>query len=244
MGLKTIKLDENHRGLSMRILLVEDDELLGEGTRKALIQDGYTVDWVKDGALASEALTYKKNEKFDLIVLDLGLPKQDGLTVLKKLRDRGDITPVLILTAHESIEDRVKGLDSGADDYLMKPFDLTELSARLRALQRRIADRADPLLCHMEVSLDPASHQATCKGKPVNLSRREYALLHVLLENVGRVLSREYLTQTLYGWGEEVDSNALEVHIHNLRKQLGHEFICTVRGVGYTIKDKESNTEK
>jgi len=217
----------------MRILLVEDDELLGEGTRKGLIQDGYTVDWVKDGALADQAL---KTEKFDLVVLDLGLPKMPGISVLQLMRDRGDSTPVLILTARESIEERVKGLDTGADDYLTKPFDLYELLARLRALQRRFASRAAPLLVHGEISLDPASHTVSYKGEPINLSRREFALLHVLLENTGRVLSREHLTQSLYGWGEEVDSNALEVHVHNLRKRFGQDFIRTVRGIGYTIE--------
>ena len=222
----------------MRILLVEDDELLGEGTRKGLTQDGYTVDWVKDGALADQAL---KTEKFDLVVLDLGLPKIAGITVLHNLRERGDVTPVLILTARESIEDRVKGLDTGADDYLTKPFDLHELLARLRALQRRFADRAAPLLVHNDIVLDPASHTITLKGEPINLSRREFALIHVLLENKGRVLSREHLTQTLYGWGEEVDSNALEVHVHNLRKRFGQDFIRTVRGIGYTIEKSKND---
>lgn len=221
----------------MRILLVEDDELLGEGTRKGLIQDGYTVDWVKDGAIADQAL---KTEKFELVVLDLGLPKLPGLSVLQNMRERGDTTPVLILTARESIEDRVKGLDSGADDYLTKPYDFYELLARLRALQRRFASRAAPLLVHEDIALDPASHTVTFRDEPVNLSRREFALLHVLLENAGRVLSREHLTQSLYGWGEEVDSNALEVHVHNLRKRFGQDFIRTVRGIGYTIeKTKE-----
>lgn len=223
----------------MRVLLVEDDELLGEGLRKGLIQDGYTVDWIKEGGHAEEAL---KTEKFDLVVLDLGLPKMSGLTVLQKLRERGDATPVLILTARESIEDRVKGLDSGADDYLTKPFDLFELLARLRALQRRFASRAAPLLVHDDISLDPASHTVTFKNEPINLSRREFALLHALLENAGRVLSREHLTQSLYGWGEEVDSNALEVHVHNLRKRFGQTFIRTVRGIGYTIE--KSKIEK
>lgn len=223
----------------MRILLVEDDELLGEGTRKGLAQDGYTVDWVKDGALADQAL---KTEKFDLVVLDLGLPKVSGMVVLQNLRERGDTTPVLILTARESIEDRVKGLDTGADDYLTKPFNLDELLARLRSLQRRFASRAAPLLVHNDITLDPASHTVVYKDEPINLSRREFALLHVLLENAGRVLSREHLTQSLYGWGEEVDSNALEVHVHNLRKRFGQNFIRTVRGIGYTIeksKDKK-----
>lgn len=221
----------------MRILLVEDDELLGEGTRKGLAQDGYTIDWVKDGLHANEAL---KSEKFDLIVLDLGLPKMPGITVLQNLRERGDTTPVLILTARESIEDRVKGLDSGADDYLTKPFDLHELLARIRALQRRLASRAAPVLTHDDISIDPASHTVTYRNEPVTLSRREFALLHVLLEHAGRVLSREHLTQSLYGWGEEVDSNALEVHVHNLRKRFGNDFIRTVRGIGYTVERSKS----
>lgn len=222
----------------MRILLIEDDELLGEGTRKGLIQDGYTVDWVKDGLIADQAL---KTEKFDIVVLDLGLPKLPGITILENLRERGDTTPVLILTAHESIEDRIKGLDSGADDYLTKPFDLHELQARLRALQRRFASRAAPLIEHDGISLDPASHTVKYNGEALSLSRREFALLHVLLENAGRVLSREHLTQSLYGWGEEVDSNALEVHIHNLRKRFGQQFIRTVRGIGYTIEKKKKD---
>jgi two-component system response regulator QseB len=225
----------------MRILLVEDDELLGEGTRKGLTQDGYTVDWIKDGMLADQALQAFKNEKFDLVVLDLGLPKMPGITVLQNMRDRGDTTPVLILTARESVEDRIKGLDSGADDYLTKPFDLHELLARLRALQRRFVSRAAPLLVHQDIKLDPASHTVSYKDEPINLSRREFALLHVLLENAGRVLSREHLTQSLYGWGEEVDSNALEVHVHNLRKRFGQEFIRTVRGIGYTIEKSKDD---
>lgn len=222
----------------MRVLLIEDDELLGEGTRRGLAQDGYTVDWIRDGAYASEAL---QTENFDLVVLDLGLPRVSGLSVLQNMRRQGNTTPVLILTARESVEDRVKGLDSGADDYLAKPFELDELLARLRALRRRFASRAAPVLVHGQIELDPASHTVTLNNEPLNLSRREFALLHVLLENAGRVLSREHLTQSLYGWGEEVDSNALEVHVHNLRKRFGSTFIRTVRGIGYTIeKNKDS----
>jgi len=216
----------------MRILLVEDDELLGDGLRTGLIQYGYAVDWLKDGLSADQAL---KTENFDLVVLDLGLPKMPGITVLQNLRGRGQTMPVLILTARESVDDRVKGLDSGADDYLTKPFDLDELCARLRALQRRFSSRAEPLLTHEAIILDPASHTVTYHSENVNLSRREFALLHKLLENAGRVLSREHLTQSLYGWGEDVDSNALEVHIHNLRKKFGQEFIRTIRGIGYMI---------
>jgi two-component system, OmpR family, response regulator QseB len=221
----------------MRILLVEDDELLGDGLRNGLIQYGYAVDWLKDGLSADQAL---KTETFDLVVLDLGLPKLSGISVLQNLRSRGLTMPVLILTARESVEDRVKGLDSGADDYLTKPFDLDELCARLRALQRRFSSRAEPVLQHETISLDPASHTVTLNGETINVSRREFALLHKLLENAGRVLSREHLTQSLYGWGEDVDSNALEVHIHNLRKKFGQNFIRTIRGIGYMIdKSKE-----
>lgn len=216
----------------MRVLLVEDDELLGDGLRTGLIQYGYAVDWLKDGMSADQAL---KTENFDLVVLDLGLPKLPGISVLQNLRARGQTMPVLILTARESVDDRVKGLDSGADDYLTKPFDLDELCARLRALQRRFSSRADPLLTHEGITLDPASHTVTFNGENINLSRREFSLLHKLLENAGRVLSREHLTQSLYGWGEDVDSNALEVHIHNLRKKFGQEFIRTIRGIGYMI---------
>ncbi len=223
----------------MRILLVEDDELLGDGLRTGLLQYGYAVDWLKDGLSADQAL---KTETFDLVVLDLGLPKTTGITVLQNMRTRGNTIPVLILTARESTEDRVKGLDSGADDYLTKPFDLDELCARLRALQRRYSARAEPILVHEHLSLDPASHTVTLNGESIAVSRREFALLQKLLENTGRVISREHLTQSLYGWGEDVDSNALEVHIHNLRKKLGQDFIRTIRGIGYMIdkdKDKE-----
>jgi two-component system response regulator QseB len=220
----------------MRILLVEDDELLGDGLRTGLIQYGYTVDWLKDGLSADQAL---KTENVDLVILDLGLPKLPGISVLQNLRSRGQTTPVLILTARESTEERVKGLDSGADDYLTKPFDLDELCARLRALQRRFSLRAEPILSHGTISLDPASHSVTYHNEPISVSRREFALLHKLLENAGRVLSREHLTQSLYGWGEDVDSNALEVHIHNLRKKFGQDFIRTIRGIGYMIDKDE-----
>lgn len=217
----------------MRVLLVEDDELLGDGLRKGLNQAGYTVDWLKDGVSANQAL---KTETFDIIVLDLGLPKLTGIQVLQQLRSRGLSTPVLILTARESIEDRIKGLDSGADDYLTKPVDLDELCARLRALHRRFVSRAEPLLTYGNIILDPAGHTVTLHGQLINVSRREFALLQKLLENTGRVLSREQLTQSLYGWEEDVDSNALEVHIHNLRKKFGAAFIHTIRGIGYMIE--------
>ena len=214
----------------MRILLVEDDELLGDGVRAGLQHYGYAVDWVKDGQMASRAL---KNEKFDIIVLDLGLPKMSGLDVLREARKNGVTTPVLILTALDSMSDRVKGLDSGADDYLTKPFDLEELLARVRALHRRFSKRAVPVLVHGDVELDPAAFSVKVKGQIVPLPRREFILLQTLLENPGHVLSREQLTHSLYGWEDDVDSNTLEVHVHNIRKKLGINFIRTIRGVGY-----------
>ncbi len=217
----------------MRILLVEDDELLGDGVRIGLVQYGYVVDWVKDGQAALQAIL---SENFDTIVLDLELPKRSGLDVLRAARARNVTTPVLILTAKELVEDRVRGLDAGGDDYLVKPFDFEELSARIRALQRRFASRAEPIIVYGNITLDPASRTAYLNNETIILSRREFALLFKLLENVGRVLSREQLTQTLYGWGDEIDSNALEVHIHNLRKKFGHNLIRTIRGVGYVVE--------
>lgn len=221
----------------MRVLLVEDDELLGDGVRVGMSQYGYTVDWVKDGRSAKHAVN---SESFDIIVLDLGLPRLDGIDVLKSLRSNNVSTPVLILTARETVDDRVKGLDAGADDYLTKPFDLDELCARIRALSRRTAARAKPEIVYSLIKMDPASHVVTLNDESIPISRREFALLQKLLENAGRVLSREQLTQTLYGWGDDVDSNALEVHIHNLRKKFGTELIRTIRGVGYMV-DKEPN---
>ncbi|MEM1244440.1 MAG: response regulator transcription factor [Pseudomonadota bacterium] len=217
----------------MRLLLVEDDQMLGDGVKKGLLQNGYTVDWVKDGNKAAKTL---KLEEYDIIVLDIGLPEKSGLDVLREFRRAGKKTPVLILTALETIEDRVKGLDSGADDYLTKPFDLNELCARLRALQRRYSNRAETRITYKQLTLDPAAHTVTLSGEEINLARREFALLHKLLRNIGQVLSREQLAQSLYGWEEDVDSNAVEVHVHNLRKKLGNEYIRTIRGVGYLIE--------
>lgn len=214
----------------MRILLVEDDELLGDGIRVGLAQYGYTVDWLKDGQSALQALL---SENFDIVILDLGLPKRSGLEVLKIIRSKNIATPVVILTARDGVEDEVKGLDTGADAYLVKPFDLDSLCAHIRAVQRRSSARVESTINYGDIVIDPASHMVTQAGELVNLSRREFALLQMLLENSGRVLSREHLTQSLYGWGDDVDSNALEVHIHNLRKKFGSKVIRTIRGVGY-----------
>jgi two-component system, OmpR family, response regulator QseB len=221
----------------MRLLLVEDDELLGDAVKAGLMQYGYIVDWLKDGESARTAL---KSEVFDLIVLDLGLPKLSGLGLLQHTRQEGITTPVLILTARETIEDRVKGLDSGADDYLIKPFDLNELCARVRALIRRSLGRADSTLQYRNIILDPAAHTVSVDDIIVNVPRREFSLLQKLLENSGQVLSREQLMQSVYGWEEDVDSNALEVHIHNLRKKLNANFIRTIRGVGYMAEKEDS----
>lgn len=226
----------------MRVLLVEDDELLGDGIATGLKQYGYTVDWLKDGQSAYQALT---TEHFDTVVLDLGLPKRSGLDVLMNIRKRNVTTPVVILTARDSIDERVEGLDAGADDYITKPFDLDELCARLRALQRRSKERATPTLSYDRISLDPASRAVTLDGNDVELSRREFALLKKLLESIGRVISRDQLTQSLYGWGDNVDSNALEVHIHNIRKKFGTALpIRTVRGVGYVVEKEGTEANK
>lgn len=226
----------------MRVLLVEDDELLGDGIRAGLKDYGHTIDWVKDGKSANDVLS-TNYENFDIIVLDIGLPRLSGLDVLRKLRERNSSTPVIVLTARESVDDRVKGLDAGADDYITKPFDLDELCARMRALQRRSKSRTKPLITYNEIVLDPASHVVTLSGETVMISRREFALLQKLLENSGRVISREQLNQTLYGWGENIDSNALEVHIHNLRKRFGAKLIRTIRGVGYMVEKKQPEPE-
>ena len=223
----------------MRILLVEDDGALGDGIQKGLKQYGYTVDWLTDGRTALSSI---KTETFDVILLDLNLPGLPGLNVLREMRAAGITMPVLILTARHAIEDRIKGLDSGADDYLTKPFDLDELSARIRALQRRFSsNRAAPLLTYRDIELDPSSFTVTLKGQAISLSRREFSLLQKLLENAGHVVSRDSLNQCLYGWGDEIDSNTLEVHVHNLRKKLvDTNFIRTIRGVGY-MAEKENN---
>jgi DNA-binding response OmpR family regulator len=216
----------------MRILLVEDDALLGDGIRAGLKLAGFAVDWAQDGQAGKLAL---ETEKYSVVVLDLGLPKLSGTDLLKWLRGRNLTVPVLILTARDHVADRVAGLNAGADDYLVKPFDLDELIARLHALLRRSAGQTAPLLQHGDIELNPATHQVRKAGNIIELSAREFTLLHELLLHVDRVQSREQLEQHLYGWGEEVESNSVEVHIHHIRKKLGAELIRTLRGVGYVI---------
>lgn len=216
----------------MKLLLVEDDALLGDGVRAGLKQAGFAVDWVQDGLAAKVALD---SEDYDLLVLDLGLPKLSGMELLKSVRAKRASLPVLILTARDTVADRVAGLNAGADDYLVKPFDLDELIARLNALLRRSAGQVELTLQHGAIELTPASHQVRLAGIDVSMSAREFSLLHTLLLHTGRVHSREQLEQTLYGWGEEVESNAIEVHVHHLRKKLGSDLIRTLRGVGYVI---------
>jgi two-component system, OmpR family, response regulator QseB len=216
----------------MRLLLVEDDRMLGAGLQAGLRQKGWAVDWVKDGEEAEEAL---RGEPYDVALLDLGLPRKGGREVLADLRRRGSAVPVLVLTAQDAVPDRVAALDAGADDYLVKPFDLDEVAARVRALHRRSGGRADPRLEVGALSMDPAAREVTLDGAPVALSAREFALLQALLERPGRPLSRAQLEERLYGWGEEVESNAVEVHVHALRRKLGAHWIRTLRGVGYMV---------
>ena len=218
----------------MRLLLVEDDPMIGASVQSGLRLEGYTVDWVRDGAAADLAVA---NGVYELILLDLGLPRKSGLDLLVGLRKKGITMPVLVITARDSVADRVKGLDAGADDYLVKPFDLDELSARIRALLRRQAGRASPVIEHGALMLNPATHEVMLNGAPVNLSAREFALLHALLEQPGVPLSRAKLEERLYGWDEEVESNTVEVYIHSLRRKLGAEWIRNVRGVGYRVPE-------
>ncbi len=216
----------------MRVLLAEDDPMIGSSIRSGLRQDGFAVDWVEDGRAAEEALSEGVH---DALVLDLGLPRRTGLEILGTMRRRGDTRPVLVLTARDAVADRVAGLDAGADDYLVKPFDLDELSARLRALLRRGSGRAAPLLEAGDVTLNPATREVRVKDEPVAVSPREFALLEALLARPGVILSRAQLEDKLYGWSDPVDSNAVEVHIHALRKKLGADFIRNVRGVGWMV---------
>ncbi len=216
----------------MRILLAEDDPMLGDGLRAGLRQQGFQVDWVRDGLAAEREVA---SGEFAAAVLDLGLPLQDGLNVLQALRARKITTPVLVLTARDAVPDRIRGLNLGADDYVVKPVDLHELGARLRALVRRSSGQSQDVLRCGDVVLEPSARQVRLVGELVALSTREFDLLHALMLHAGRVLSREQLEQQLYSWGYEVDSNAIEVHIHHLRRKLGPDLIQTVRGIGYTV---------
>ena len=216
----------------MRLLLIEDDPLLGDGLQAGLTQAGYRVEWLNDGAAALRAV---QHEQFDLMVLDLGLPNVDGLEILRQVRENGDATPILILTARDAVESRIAGLDGGADDYLTKPFDLEELSARLRAIHRRSIGESAPLLQYQDITLDPAAHSVSQRGKAVELTRHEFSILELLFSRIGQVLSKSQLEEALYGWDEGAESNTIEVHIHHLRKKLGKTLIQTVRGVGYQI---------
>jgi two-component system response regulator QseB len=216
----------------MRLLLIEDDPIIGDGVNRWLRQDGYAVDWVQGGDEAELALN---NEVYDLVLLDLGLPGKSGFELLKAQRRNGSSVPVVVLTALDAVSTRIAGLDAGADDYLVKPFDLDELGARIRAVLRRHQGRGEPLLTHGALRLNPATHEAFWQEEPLALSGREFRILEALLERPGAVLSRAQLEERLYGWGEEVESNTVEVFIHKLRKKLGADFIHTVRGVGYLL---------
>ncbi len=218
----------------MRILLVEDDSMIGTSVQRGLRDEGHAVDWVRDGVAAELAV---HDTDYALMLLDLGLPRRDGIEVLNRLRAAGNATPVLVLTARDAVSDRVRGLDAGADDYLVKPFDLDELSARIRALTRRSQGQATPVLRRGALTLDPAAHAVSVDGTPVKVSAREFALLEALVEADGKPLSRTQLEERIYGWGEEVESNAIEVHIHALRRKLGAGWVRNVRGVGYFVPE-------
>ena len=216
----------------MRILLTEDDAMIGEAVSRGLRADGFAVDWVTDGVQAGTALAA---QSYDLLLLDLGLPRRAGLDVLRSLRGSGSDLPVVIITARDAVTDRIGGLDAGADDYVVKPFDLAELAARIRALLRRRSGRTDNRLEHRGVVLDPVARTITRDGQALELSAREFALLQALMERPDRILSKTQLEDRLYGWGEEVESNVVEVYVHSLRRKLGSGFIRTVRGVGYRL---------
>jgi two-component system response regulator QseB len=216
----------------MRVLVVEDDAMIAQGLQTALRAGGFAVDWMRDGESAAAAL---RTPAFDLVLLDLGLPRRDGIDVLRELRRRGDATPVIVLTARDDIKDRVAGLDAGADDYIVKPFDLDEVTARMRSVLRRAAGRGDSAIQHGELRLDPVTRTVERAGAPVNLSAHEYAVLEALLQRPGAVLSRAQLEDRLYGWDEPIGSNAVEVYIHGLRRKLGSDAIRTLRGVGYFV---------
>jgi two-component system response regulator QseB len=217
----------------MRLLLVEDDTMIGEVVLDLLRAEHYAVDWVKDGEMADTALL--QSQSYDLVLLDLGLPRKDGLEVLRAMRARRDRTPVLVATARDAVGERVAGLDAGADDYVLKPYDLEELLARIRALLRRAAGRAEPVFQYKDIAINPATREVSVAGASVTLSAREWAVLEALIARPGVVLSRAQLEEKLYSWRDEVSSNAVEVYIHGLRKKLGSDLIHNVRGVGYMV---------
>jgi len=216
----------------MRVLLAEDDEMIGRGLTTALKQTGYAVDWLRDGEDADRAL---QSNQYDLLLLDLGLPRKDGISVLRDLRRRGSATPVIIITARDDVQSRIGGLDAGADDYVVKPFDLDEVLARMRSVVRRAAGRGDSSIVHGELRLDPATRKVERNGVTVRVSAHEYAVLEALLQRPGAVLSRAQLEDRLYGWNEPIGSNAVEVYVHGLRRKLGSDSIRTLRGVGYFV---------
>lgn len=220
----------------MRVLLVEDDTMIGESLQKAL--KSYAVDWVQSAEAAQQAML---TEQYALLLLDLGLPKQSGLTFLSNLRQEGDTIPTLIITARDSVEDRVKGLDSGADDYLLKPFAIEELEARIRALTRRQSRKKNPIISYGGVTLNPAEYALSYDGKTERLPQKAFAIMRTLLENPGVIYAKSQLEESIYGWHEEIESNVVEVHIHNIRKKFGSNIIMNVRGMGYTFPKKNES---
>jgi two-component system, OmpR family, response regulator QseB len=226
----------NREANIMRLLLVEDDSMIAEPVLGAMRREGYAVDWARDGREAQLSLGH---DVYDLVLLDLGLPRVDGIAVLNEYRKAGGAAPVIILTARDTVDERVRGLDTGADDYLVKPFDLHELAARVRALLRRRTGHKHPVYTHGSLALDPASHEVTKEGKPLALLPREFALLRALIEMPTRVFTKTELEEKIYGWREEIGSNAVEVHVHSLRRKIGADEIVTVRGVGYRLRRVE-----
>lgn len=219
----------------MRVLLVEDDLLLGKAIRTGLEQQAHAVDWVTDGSTAEGALAANS---YAVVLMDIGLPKQNGMTLLKKLRDAGIDTPVIVITARDELADRIDGLDAGADDFIVKPFDLHELGARLRAVARRADGRARGDLVHGSLKVDPAARSVMLNNKPIALTSREFSILSQLMERRGKVLSKQQLQDALYGWNDEIESNTVEVHIHHLRRKLGRDLIKTMHGMGYMIDER------
>lgn len=222
---------------AMNLLLVEDDEMLGDGIQTVLTRRGLSIDWVRDGLSAMQSI---KSTRYDVLLLDLNIPWLSGLEVLARLRSEGNQIPVLVLTARSEVVDRVQALDGGADDYVVKPFDIEELCARIRALHRRYSGQEEEMLCHGDLVLDPSAHTVTIQNSEVSLSVKEFDILQSLMENMGRVMSRRKLSEKLYCLDDDVESNAIEVHIHHLRKKLGDHPIRTVRGVGYVIEKPAS----